>query len=85
VLPPPSRDIKSQNILLTGFASNKLDGQSCAKVADFGTVRADNRGTTGTLSTKVKTHASTQTVVGTLPYMVSILRARHTACTAYSL
>jgi hypothetical protein len=36
------RDVKCQNSLLHGFHSGQLDGQSLAKVADFGTVRADD-------------------------------------------
>jgi hypothetical protein len=70
-LSPPMihRDIKSQNILLTGYKSNLLDTISMAKVADFGTVRTDDRNKNGIYSTRDKTHASTNMVVGTTPYM----------------
>jgi serine/threonine protein kinase len=63
------RDIKSGNILLTGFQASCLN-DSHVKVADFGTVRADERngGTTHT-SGYEQTHGLTKMAVGTTPYM----------------
>jgi serine/threonine protein kinase len=62
------RDVKSQNILLSGFQTDSLDDESHAKVADFGTAREDDHDTVFLTSGK-KTHASTKAVVGTTPYM----------------
>jgi hypothetical protein len=72
-----SHQIKSQNVLLVGYKSNELDKISTAKVADFGTVRADDRNTKGILQTTAKTHASTKMVVGTTPYMPQEVRSVH--------
>jgi serine/threonine protein kinase len=70
------RDVKSQNILISGFSTSLLDESvDVAKLADFGTVRPDElrlkRGisTGGKLRTDGKTHAVTRRVVGTGPYM----------------
>jgi hypothetical protein len=71
----PLLKIKSQNILLAGYKGSKLDEFSTAKVADFGTVRADDRNAKGILRTTAKTHASTNMVVGTTPYMPPEVRA----------
>jgi hypothetical protein len=64
--------------LLVGYASNELDKTSTAKVADFGTVRADDsdKNKNGVFRTTAKTHASTQRVVGTTPYMPAEVRSR---------
>ena len=72
-----TRDIKSQNVLLNGFATTKLKVPTDeVKIADFGTARADEelrmrKNTDGTLKTAQKTHATTSTIVGTGFYMPS--------------
>eukprot|EP00930_Biecheleria_cincta_P099807 TRINITY_DN91420_c0_g1_i1.p1 TRINITY_DN91420_c0_g1~~TRINITY_DN91420_c0_g1_i1.p1 ORF type:complete len:515 (+),score=77.14 TRINITY_DN91420_c0_g1_i1:57-1601(+) len=53
-------DVKSQNVLLRGFKTHSLDGNSIAKIADFGTARVDNRATGGKLRIPP---------VGTTPYL----------------
>jgi hypothetical protein len=58
-------------VLLSGFKTNSIDEVSFAKVADFGTARADDTHTDDKLRTSAKTHAITRTVVGSTPYMVS--------------
>ena len=63
------RDVKSQNVLLLGFEGDELDGESVAKLADFGTVREDTRNSDGRLRTSQQTHASTANVIGTRPYI----------------
>jgi serine/threonine protein kinase len=64
------RDVKSDNVLLSGFTTCSLDDKSLVKIADFGTARADDRDSKGTLHTSARpTHASTKAVVGTTPYM----------------
>jgi serine/threonine protein kinase len=63
------RDIKSQNILLSGFETGSLDDISTAKVADFGTARIDDRNLDGKVHTSDPTHAHTRQVIGTTPYM----------------
>jgi hypothetical protein len=63
------RDVKSDNVLLSGFEADSLDSRQLCKVADFGTVRADDRNNGGMLRTSAKTHAVTNAVVGTTPYM----------------
>jgi serine/threonine protein kinase len=70
------RDVKSQNILLSGFSTSLLDESvDVAKLADFGTVRPDDLrlkqgiSTGAKLRTDGKTHAVTTRVVGTGPYM----------------
>jgi hypothetical protein len=62
--------------LLVGYESNELDKISIAKVADFGTVRADDRNKSDVLHTSAQTHAFTQRVVGTTPYMPAEVRSR---------
>jgi hypothetical protein len=65
------RDIKSDNVLISGFTTGSLDGESLVKIADFGTARADDRDASGPLQTSGgPTHALTKAVVGTTPYMV---------------
>jgi hypothetical protein len=67
------RDVKSQNVLLNGFASSDLDTTaSHAKVADFGTARADDHNKGESLAASglsSNTHAFTKMVVGTTAYM----------------
>jgi serine/threonine protein kinase len=63
------RDVKSANILLGGFKTNRFDDVSVAKLADFGTVRADDSNKEGVLRTSMATHSWTTRVVGTGPYM----------------
>jgi hypothetical protein len=70
-----THQIKSQNILLVGYESSTHDKLSTAKVADFGTVRADDRNKSDMLRTSAQTHAFTQRVVGTTPYMPAEVRA----------
>jgi hypothetical protein len=73
-----THQIKSQNILLVGYESSTHDKLSTAKVADFGTVRADDRNKSDMLRTSAQTHAFTQRVVGTTPYMPA--EVRESAC-----
>ena len=61
--------------MLVGFESSESDDKSTAKLADFGTVRAWKR-EDERLRTTVKTHASTENVVGTSPYMPAEYRDR---------
>jgi serine/threonine protein kinase len=73
---------KSSNVLLNGFETDRPDSKSVAKVADFGTVRTDDRDrydpNDGTLLTSVKTHAYTKSIVGTSPYIPpEYLRSGH--------
>jgi serine/threonine protein kinase len=80
-LSPPviHRDVKSQNILISGFGSSILDESAdVAKLADFGTVRPDELRIKQEIRTESKgkcfrtdgkTHATTRRVVGTGPYM----------------
>jgi hypothetical protein len=74
------RDVKSDNVLISGFATASLDSESIVKIADFGTARADDRDTSGTLQTSGgPTHAATKAVVGTTPYMVSHIAEEFTS------
>lgn len=71
-LDPPliHRDIKTQNVLLNAFDGSEVTDASVAKVADFGTVRADDtKRDDGVLQTSVKTHAFTKRIIGTSPYI----------------
>jgi hypothetical protein len=56
-------------LLLRGFDTDVADFDAKCKVADFGTVRADAGYDDGKIHTSGKTHASTNQVVGTTPYM----------------
>jgi serine/threonine protein kinase len=70
-LSPPMihRDVKCQNVLLNGF-EEEHDPESVAKIADFGTVRADDRHKMREHQQGTPiTHAVTRAVVGTAPYM----------------
>ena len=80
-------------MLLNRYETDEPDELSIAKVADFGTVRADNRGdrasnlsvvlSTTNAENDQKTHASTQNIVGTSPYIPNEVRAG-VICTSIS-
>ena len=65
------RDVKCANVLLTAARG---DEELLAKVSDFGTVRMNMKQQEGLLRTSQCTHASTENICGTQPY-VSILGA----------
>jgi serine/threonine protein kinase len=65
------RDAKTQNVLLTTTASE--DMTLVTKVSDFGTVREDLRSrdqsSLPTATDNCKSHATTDNIIGTRPYM----------------
>ena len=69
----PHSEHQSQNILVSGFKTDQIDDESVAKVADFGIARTDDRDPHADLKHTedyvAKTHAITERVIGTGPYM----------------